>query len=126
MTRFCAFALFVLALAPGPACADAARIAVAANFRTVLAALQPVFEEETAHDITVVSGSTGKLYAQIVNGAPFDVFLAADQARPLRLEADGRAAGRFTYAVGRLVLWDPAGVAVGPDRLRSGEDRRLA
>lgn len=84
-----------------------AKVAVAANFAEVMAALAPAFAEVSGHTLVTSSGSTGKLYAQVRNGAPFDVLLAADQARPARLEAegDGIAGTRFTYALGQLVLW---------------------
>ncbi|MBF0470818.1 MAG: molybdate ABC transporter substrate-binding protein [Gammaproteobacteria bacterium] len=67
------------------------------------------FEEATPHRAIVSYGSTGKLYAQIRNGAPFALFLAADAERPERLEREGVAIAdsRFTYAVGKLVLWSP-------------------
>ncbi|MBJ19120.1 MAG: molybdate ABC transporter substrate-binding protein, partial [Deltaproteobacteria bacterium] len=89
------------------------------------------FEAATGHDLLLVSGSTGKLYAQIVSGAPFEILLAADQRRPERLVADGRgvAASLRTYAVGRLVLWspDPKRVASeGEQTLRGASFRRLA
>lgn len=81
--------------------------AVAANFTATMEKLTPLFAQQTGHTVRASYGSTGKLYAQIRHGAPFDVFLAADQARPERLEqeGDGVAATRFTYARGRLVLW---------------------
>ncbi len=81
--------------------------AVAANFTATMEKLVPLFEQRTGHTVRASYGSTGKLYAQIRHGAPFDVFLAADQARPERLEreGDGVAGTRFTYAGGRLVLW---------------------
>ena len=87
-------------------------VAVASNFKVAAAELAVVFEAETGHRVRLSAGSTGKLYAQIVNGAPFDVFLAADAERP-RLLAEsglGSEASRFTYATGSLVLWfaDPA------------------
>jgi molybdate transport system substrate-binding protein len=83
------------------------RIAVAANFLGTLQRLEREFEQATSHEITVIAGSTGLLYAQIRNGAPFDVLLAADQQRPEQLAADGfgNPASVFTYAIGRLVLW---------------------
>lgn len=117
------FAAFV-----GPAMAGDVHIGVAANFKTAADALGGEFEKRSGHDIITTSGSTGKIYAQIVNGAPFDVFLAADQERPDRLEAEGVAlsGSRFTYAIGQLVLWDPAGGAVGPHRLEADTYARLA
>jgi len=70
------------------------------------------FEAESGHSVRVSSASTGVLYAQITNGAPFDVLLAADAERPRLLETSGHGVfgSRFTYAIGHLVLWsrDPA------------------
>jgi molybdate transport system substrate-binding protein len=64
-----------------------------------------LFEQTSTHHLQISSGSTGKLYAQIKNGAPFDIFLAADKARPLLLMQEGLAEGAQSYADGRLVLW---------------------
>ena len=88
------------------------RVAVASNFAATLSQIAVPFEQRTGHTLRTSVGSTGKLYAQIVNGAPFDVLLAADARRPALLEQSGDAVAgtRFTYAHGRLVLWsrDPA------------------
>ncbi|QQL45553.1 molybdate ABC transporter substrate-binding protein [Sulfuriroseicoccus oceanibius] len=83
------------------------KVAVASNFAPTLRVLADGFEKESGHEVIVVTGSTGKLYAQIVRGAPYDVFLAADAKRPELLEKQGAAVmgSRVTYAVGRLVLW---------------------
>ena len=83
------------------------RIAVASNFLLPLKALSKNFKESTGYKVVVISGSTGKLYAQIKQGAPFDILLAADSIRPELLEKEGIGlpGSRFTYAVGRLVLW---------------------
>lgn len=81
--------------------------AVSANFAPCMRTLVPVFEQETGVALTLAIGSTGKHYAQIRQGAPFDIFFAADSARPALLEEQGLAKGRFTYAKGRLVLWSP-------------------
>ena len=83
------------------------RVAVASNFAATLAQLAEPFEMRTGHTLRTSVGSTGKLYAQIVNGAPFDVLLAADVYRPTLLEKSEIAVAgtRFTYARGRLVLW---------------------
>ena len=83
------------------------RIAVASNFLLPLKELSRKFKESTGHKVVVISGSTGKLYAQIKQGAPFDILLAADSLRPELLEKEGIGVpgSRFTYAVGRLVLW---------------------
>ena len=100
------FAWLLIALAQ-PALADEAVVATAANFRPALDHLVEVFERTSAHRITISSGSTGTLYAQIVNGAPFDVFLAADTESPAGLIDAGLAIGesRFTYATGALALF---------------------
>ncbi len=91
--------------------ADAAeiRVAVASNFRFASEALARQFEQTTGHDVTLIFGSTGKHFAQIQNGAPFDVYLAADELRPRMLEEDGISVSgtRFVYAIGKLVLWSP-------------------
>jgi molybdate transport system substrate-binding protein len=126
---FAALAL-IAAAAPGARAAEAT-VAVAANFAEPLEVLQKMLGEETGHDLVVVSGSTGKLYAQIVNGAPFDVLLAADQERPAKLaeEDQGEPASVFTYAIGRLTLWSPQPDAVAQDgvkTLRDGDFLHLA
>jgi len=86
-------------------------IAVAANFSAAMKPLVDRFTARTGHRVIVGIGGTGSLYAQIVNGAPYEILLAADSERPRRLEADGEAVPgtRFTYAVGRLALWRPPG-----------------
>lgn len=114
----CFLGLLLAALvAPQCLSADELRVAVASNFRQAMEALAGEFESETGHRITVIAGSTGKHYAQIVNGAPFDAFLAADAERPLRLEREQRIVpgSRFTYAVGKLVLWSPQEGFVDPE-----------
>lgn len=90
-----------------PASAEEVRVAVAANFSPPMKAIAAAFEQSTGHKAVLAFGSTGKFYAQIKNGAPFDVFLAADAATPARLEHEGAAlpGSRFTYAIGKLVLW---------------------
>lgn len=90
-----------------PALAGQVTVAVASNFTLPMRDIVAAFEQETGHEVTLVSGSTGALYAQIVNGAPFDVLLAADAARPQALVDAGLAAAsdRKTYAIGRLVFW---------------------
>jgi len=106
------------------------RVAVAANFAATLHELAAGFHAETGHRLRISPGSTGKHYAQIRNGAGFDVFLAADSARPERLEAEGVGAlgSRFTYAIGRLALWVPEGLDARPADayLRTADLRRLA
>lgn len=114
----------------GPAMAGQAHVAVAANFAPLMPALAERFERDTGHTLVISSASTGKLYAQIVHGAPFDVFLAADDDYPHRLEREGRgvAGSRFTYAVGRLALWSPRPSIVDGDSavLKQKRFRKLA
>jgi molybdate transport system substrate-binding protein len=82
-------------------------VAVAANFTAPMQKIAQAFEQDTGHTVKLVFGSTGKFYAQIKNGAPFAVLLAADDATPARLEKEvlAIAGTRFTYATGRLALW---------------------
>lgn len=96
-----------LSLAAAGASAAEVRVAVAANFTSTMKALAAKFEAKSGDKVVVSFGSTGKLYTQIVNGAPYDVFLAADTERPQLLVKNGKAvpASLFTYALGRLVLW---------------------
>lgn len=108
----------------------AVHIAAAANFAEPLEYLVQAFEAGTGHSVVTSLGSTGLLYAQIRNGAPYDVFLAADTVRPARLDASGAgvAGTRFTYAIGRLVLYGPGLDSVrayGVD-LRDPRHRRVA
>jgi molybdate transport system substrate-binding protein len=128
-----AAAVTALAIAGGQAPSLAAaevRVAVAANFTAPCEEIARAFEKASRHHVAVSSGSTGKLAAQIQNGAPFEVLLAADAERPALLEKDGTAVAgsRFTYALGRLVLWspDPALVDGGGKVLASGSFRHLA
>jgi molybdate transport system substrate-binding protein len=110
--------------------AEEAQIAVAANFTAPMKAIIEVFEEDTGHKVQASYGSTGKLYAQIKNGAPFEALLAADQERPERLEEEGVGlpGSRFTYAIGTLVLWsaDADKVEDGAALLKSGDFNKLS
>ena len=98
---------WLVLLSPTAAGAAEAVVAVAANFRPVAELLARDFAAGTPHSVRITSGSTGKLYAQVVNGAPFDVFLSADEDTAARLETSalGVPGSRFSYAYGRLVLW---------------------
>ena len=89
-----------------PALADRITVAVASNFLTTAQDISAAFSAETGHDVDLVHGSTGKLFAQIRSGAPFDVFLSADAARPARLAETGEVDvdGLRTFAIGRLAL----------------------
>jgi len=102
------FPVLLLALLTAHAArAGEVQVAVAANFTAPMKAIAARFERDTGHKVLASYGSTGKFYAQIRNGAPFDVLLAADDETPARLEKEGAAVAgtRFTYAVGKLVLW---------------------
>ena len=105
--RIAAVAVFAVWAGASQVCAETAIIAVATNFKPVAETLRPVFEAQSTHQITIAAGSTGKLAAQIASGAPFDLFLAADDTTPARLITEGNAiAGSArSYATGALVLW---------------------
>ncbi|MBK5968876.1 MULTISPECIES: molybdate ABC transporter substrate-binding protein [Thiorhodovibrio] len=127
----------ILTLFAGPAplistaVAGEVQIAVAANFTAPMKAIIALFEEDTDHTVKASYGSTGKLFAQIKNGAPFEALLAADQKRPKLLEEEdelGVPGSRFTYAIGTLVLWsaDADKVEDGPALLKSGDFNKLS
>ena len=119
-----------LLLASPLALAEQAQIAVAANFMAPMQQMAPAFEAATGHKLLLSSGSTGKFYAQIKHGAPFDVLLAADDETPIKLEQEGAAVAgsRFSYAIGKLVLWSASadGVDAKGEVLRLGKFQRLA
>src|SRR5690606_7760448 len=123
-------AALLFAIGLEPAAADEIVVAVAANFAKPMAALVERFEAETAHRVRITTGSTGKHYAQIRNGAPFDAFFAADAERPRLLEDAGVGVpgSRFTYAIGRLALWSPRSEYVDAEGkiLEDGGFRHLA
>lgn len=127
--RLAILALALTLLPAPPAIGETVRVAVAANFTRPAEALADAFTAANGHTVVLTTGSTGLLYAQIVHGAPFDVFLSADTARPARLVAEGHAVtgSTRTYAVGRLALWAPQSREGDPlVRLRAGHYRRLA
>ncbi|MEM6653021.1 MAG: molybdate ABC transporter substrate-binding protein [Pseudomonadota bacterium] len=105
-----------------------ATVAVAANFKATLDLLEADFEATSSYELETVVGSTGKLYAQIVHGAPYDIFLAADQARPSQLVKDGAAQQNFqiTYALGRVLVWRAKGPDFAADALFGMNVRRIA
>lgn len=113
-----------------PAQAGEVQVAVAANFTAPMQKIAAEFEKDTGHKAVLAFGATGKFYAQVRNGAPFEVLLAADDETPARLEKEGQglAGSRFTYAIGRLVLWSAkAGyVDARGDILKTGDFRLLA
>ena len=94
---------------PVPGFTDDIKVAVASNFSSAIKEIARQFEVNSGHRVILSPGSSGKHYAQIINGAPFDVFFSADSERPQMLEEEGiaMAGSRFTYAVGKLVVWSP-------------------
>lgn len=114
----------------GTAHAGEVQVAVAANFAGPMEKLAAEFQRDTGHKAIVATGATGKFYAQIRNGAPFEVLLAADDDTPARLETENHvvAGSRFTYAVGRLVLWSARDgvVDAGGNVLKTGSYKHLA
>lgn len=106
------------------------RLAVASNFDPAMTALAKRFKARTGHTLLLSVGSTGKHYAQIIHGAPFDIFFAADIKRPALLEQQRIAVPntRFTYAIGKIVLWSPRQGYVDAKGavLETGNFRRLA
>ncbi|MDD5295733.1 MAG: molybdate ABC transporter substrate-binding protein [Rhodocyclaceae bacterium] len=100
-------AVALVACLATPARADEVQVAVASNFTGAMQKIAADFEKDSGHKVLLSFGATGKFYAQIRNGAPFEVFVSADDETPARLEKEGSAVAgsRFTYAIGRLVLW---------------------
>ena len=99
--------LLAAAFSQGTASAAEVSVAVASNFTVPMQKLAAAFEQASGHKATLAFGSTGRFYAQVKNGAPFQVLLAADDETPAKLEKEGLGVPgtRFTYATGRLVLW---------------------
>jgi len=110
--------------------ADEVSVAVAANFTAPMQQIAAEFEKDTGHKAVLAFGATGKFYAQISNGAPFEVLLAADDETPAKLEKELLAAprSRFTYAIGKLVLWSAKEgyVDAQGEVLRKGDFKHLA
>ncbi|ROZ76578.1 molybdate ABC transporter substrate-binding protein [Ramlibacter sp. WS9] len=129
MRRFIVEAACVLACASGAHAAEVS-VAVAANFTAPMQKIAAAFEADTGHKAVLAFGATGAFYAQIRNGAPFQMLLAADDETPARLEKEGLgvAGTRFTYAIGRLVLWSAQpGVVDGKGEvLAKGSFERIA
>jgi molybdate transport system substrate-binding protein len=119
-----------LALASMAAQAEDVQVAVAANFAGAFQKIAAGFTASTGHKVVSISGSTGKFYTQIQQGAPFEVLLAADDDTPAKLEGEGLAVKgqQFTYAIGKLVLWSakPDGMDKDGNVLKKGEFTHLA
>lgn len=122
--------LVSIGLTSAPVCAAEVRVAVASNFAAPMERIVVQFEKESGHKVNVSLGSSGKFYAQIKGGAPFDVLLAADEAIPKQLQQEKLAVegSRFTYAIGRLVLWSaqPGFVDAKGAVLNNGNFNKLA
>ena len=127
--RMLGLTLLGLALVPQAVAAEV-KVAVAANFTAAMQQLAPVFEQRSGQRLSISYGSTGKLYAQVVNGAPFEVFLSADDRRGSDLIRQGYAVAgsEFIYASGRLALWSrqPGLVDAEGAILQSDSFRKLA
>jgi molybdate transport system substrate-binding protein len=112
-----------------PAQAGETNVAVAANFTDAANEIAAIFKEKTGHEAILSFGSTGQLYTQITQEAPFEVFLAADDERPRLAIEEGFAVpdSQFTYAIGKIVLWskDP-NLVQGGGTLRKGEFTKIA
>lgn len=128
MKRLSTLILSLLALAS--AHADEVQVAVAANFTGPMQVISVLFERETGHKASLAFGATGKFYAQIANGAPFEVLLSADDETPARLvkEGNGVAGSAFTYAIGKVVLWsaDPKLIDGKGEVLKKGGFKHIA
>lgn len=110
--------------------ADEIQVAVAANFTAPMQEIAAAFEKDSGHKVQLVFGATGKLYAQIRNGAPFDLLLSADDTTPVKLESENEAVkdSHFTYATGKLVLWSATANLVDDKGavLKNGNFKHLA
>ena len=122
--------LILTALLAGAAHADTVSVAVAANFTAPMQKIAAEFAKDTGHKAELSFGATGKFYAQISNGAPFGVLLAADDTTPAKIAREGKgvADSRYTYAVGKLVLWSKQDGYVDAQGavLKTGKFQRVA
>jgi molybdate transport system substrate-binding protein len=131
LSRYVLHVLSGVAIALGAAAAQAAEtnVAVAANFTDAAQEIAQAFKAKTGHEAILSFGSTGQLYTQITQAAPFEVFLAADDARPRKAVEEGFAVpgSQFTYAIGKLVLWSKEpNLVQGEQTLRSGDFTKIA
>jgi molybdate transport system substrate-binding protein len=123
-----ALAAFVTSLA-APVHAEVAHVAVAANFAEPAREIAALFKTKTGNEAILITGASGAFFAQITHGAPFEVFLSADEERPKLAVEQGFAVpeSRFTYAVGKLVLWSRViDVTKGEETLKAGNFRQLS
>ena len=126
------FLLIFIGLIPTQTFADKLRVAVASNFYPVMKEIVLKYQLKKSnssenHKILLIPGSSGKHYTQILNGAPFDIFFSADNVRPLVLEEKNisRDGSRFTYALGKLVLWSPEDDLVNTEEQLYEKDLRF-
>jgi molybdate transport system substrate-binding protein len=125
---FAALAASLTSLA-APGHADVAHVAVAANFAEPAREIAALFKQKTGNEAILIQGASGAFFSQIIHGAPFEVFLSADEERPKLAVEQGFAVpeSRFTYAVGKLVLWSRViDVTNGEEALKAGNFRRLS
>ncbi|RTM12300.1 MAG: molybdate ABC transporter substrate-binding protein [Bradyrhizobiaceae bacterium] len=118
-----------LLLAFSPAQAAQTNVAVAANFTDAAKEIAALFKQKTGHEAVLSFGASGQFYTQIAQGAPFQVFLSADDSRPRKLVEDGLAVAdsRFTYAIGKLVLWSKSpGIVKGEETLKAASFAKLS
>jgi len=118
-----------LLLASAPAQAAQTNVAVAANFTDAAKEIATIFKQKTGHEAVLSFGASGQFYTQITQGAPFQVFLSADDSRPKKLVEDGLAVtdSRFTYAIGKLVLWSKSpGIVTGEETLKAASFAKLS
>lgn len=110
--------------------AEEINVAVASNFTAPMKNIVSVFEKESGHKVKLSFGASGKFYAQIKYGAPFQIFFSADQVKPQQLEYDELIVpgSRFTYAIGTIALWSaqPNFINNGPSKLNSDEVKKIA
>ncbi|MGE1172906.1 molybdate ABC transporter substrate-binding protein [Pseudomonas sp. BW7P1] len=123
-------ASLIAVFAMGAVQADEVQVAVAANFTAPIQAIAADFEKDTGHKLVAAYGATGQFYTQIKNGAPFEVFLSADDTTPEKLEKEGDTVkgSRFTYAIGTLALWSAKEGYVDPkgDVLKKNQYQHLS
>jgi len=127
--RSLAIGIGLIFIAPGAAKAAQTNVAVAANFTEAAKEIAAAFRQKTGHEAVLSFGASGQFYTQITQGAPFQVFLSADDSRPKKLVEDGRAVpgSRFTYAIGKLVLWSKSpGVVNGEETLKAASFAKLS
>ncbi len=121
---------FILWLASCHCAAGKVSAAVAANFAGAMTIIAREFETASGHEVTLSFGSSGKFFAQIKNGAPYDVFFSADQVKPRALQQAGLVVpgSRFTYAIGALALWSANATLIDARAqvLKQGHFKRLA